>query len=384
MTKVVFWISALYIGYTYIGYPLLIRIWAGLFPRKVHKSPFDAYPFVSVIIAARNEESNIGRRIENLLVQDYPSEMFEIVVISDGSTDSTSAIVQSLIDGLEAGKTGTVRLKLLTHDINRGKPAALNAGLEAARGDFIVFTDSRQEFEPGAIRELVDNFSDPDVGAVTGELVFRDNTETTIKAEMGLYWNLEKWIRRTESRIHSVAGATGAIYAVRRELISPLPESTILDDVLVPMRAVLKGYRTVFESRAVAWDQVSRDLSQEKGRKVRTLLGNYQLMQIMPDLLSPRRNPIFLQFVSHKFLRLLVPFFFITMIISAAASGGAGYDFFLAACLLFLALPLFERFLGHVPPVARLISVSKTFTSLNYFAFLAFLAFIRPGDKDIW
>lgn len=384
MTKLIFWISAIYIAYTYAGYPLIIYLWAKLFPRRVRKSPLDEYPPISIIISARNEETNIRRRIENLLAQDYPQEMVEIIVISDGSTDSTEDIVKSLIEEMKSDGRGSDRLILITHEVNSGKPTALNAGMEIARGDFIVFTDARQEFEPGAVRELIDNFSDPDVGTVTGELVFHDTTDTTIKAEMGLYWNLEKWIRKTESQIHSVAGATGAIYAVRKELAAPIPAITILDDVLIPMRGVSRGYRTVFEKRAVAWDHVSRDLAHEKSRKVRTLLGNYQLLQIMPELLSPRKNPIFFQFVSHKFLRLLVPFFFFSMLLSAAATGDAGYILFFAACIVFLATPLLEKYLGGSPAVKKLASISKTFSSLNYFAFLAFLTFIRPGEKEVW
>ncbi len=421
MIIAVFWISLLFILYTYAGYPALLYLWSILFPRSVRKTRQDSVPFVSVIIAARNEEGNIARRIENLFEQDYPEDRMEIIIVSDGSTDSTDSIVRARAGGdvqtaafgpaapddlqakIDPGAPGILRatgnrggpegrsfaipepfLRLITLGRNVGKPGALNAGIEAARGDHIVFADARQQFEPDAISRLVENFSDPEVGAVSGELVFREDSDTTIRTEMGLYWNLEKWIRKTESRIHSVAGATGAIYAVRKDLAVVLPEKVILDDVMTPMMVVMKGYRTIFESGAIAWDTVSRDLAQEKRRKVRTLFGNYQLLRLMPGLLSPRKNPIFLQFFSHKVMRLFVPFFFVFTMVSSLLAGSAGYTLFFAAALAAVLLPLFEKPLAGIPLMGKACSISRTFTSLNYFAFLAFLVLVRPGRKEIW
>ncbi|HSG27565.1 MAG TPA: glycosyltransferase family 2 protein [Candidatus Krumholzibacterium sp.] len=381
VAKMIFWISVAYMAYTYLGYPVILNVLASLFPRKIHRKRPDDPPFVSIVIAAKNEASNIGRRIEDLLRQDYPADRMEIIVVSDGPNDGTDVI----LDGY-AGRTipGGPVIRHLRQQKSRGKPAALNAGIESAKGEFIVFTDSRQQFEPDAVMRLIEDFNDPAVGAVSGELFVREDSETTIKAEMGLYWNLEKWIRRTESRIHSVAGATGAIYAVRRSLADPLPEETILDDVLVPMRAVLRGYRTVFETRAVAWDVVSKDLTQEKRRKVRTLLGNYQLLRLMPDLLSPRKNPILFQFLSHKILRLFVPIFFIAAMISAPLTGDGVYIFFFFVSIAVLLSPLAGDRLGKVPVAGKIVSVSRTFTSLNWFALLAFIEFVSPGEKDVW
>jgi len=385
--KAVFWISALFILYTYAGYPLLIFIWSKVFPRRVARRDLEPAPLVSIVIAARNEEDEIRGRILNLFEQEWPEDKLEIIVVSDGSKDATNEIVTRLAleddVALEGGALGKPRLRLIAHDVNRGKPAALNAGLSEASGEFVVFTDARQRFEPDAVRRLVSNFADPSVGAVSGELLFREDSETDIKAEMGLYWNYEKWIRRTESAVHSAAGATGAIYAARRALVTPIPEETILDDVLIPMRCVMKGMRTVFDTRALAWDRVSRNLAAEKRRKVRTLLGNYQLVRLAPSLLDPRRNPIFLQFVSHKLFRLLVPFFFVLMMLSALLSGGAYTALFLVI-LAGMALPLLEGVLGGVPGFRALAALSRTFVSLNWFALLAFLLFIRPGERRIW
>jgi len=150
------------------------------------------------------------------------------------------------------------------------------------------------------------------------------------------------------------------------------------------MRAILKGYRTVFKSRAIAYDTVSKDLAQEKRRKVRTLLGNYQLIQMMPELLTPGKNPIFFQFISHKFMRLLVPFFLILMSLSAIMTGEGPYIIFFLTTVALAAFPLFEKRFSSVPMAGKIASVSRAFFSLNYFALLAFLKFIRPGKEDIW
>ncbi|MCU0638794.1 MAG: glycosyltransferase family 2 protein [Candidatus Krumholzibacteria bacterium] len=381
MIRAAFWVSFLFIVYTYAGYPALLHCWSFLLPRRVRKKPLEPAPLVSVVIAARNEERNIARRIENLFNQDYPGDRMEIIIISDGSTDATDSIVASLVEG--RGRAAPA-LRHIALEGNRGKPGALNAGVAAAAGEYIVFADARQQFEPDAISRLLENFGDPDVGAVSGELVFHEDSETAIRTDMGLYWNLEKWIRKAESRIHSTAGATGAIYAARKELLSPLPPKVILDDVMIPMRIVLRGYRTVFESGAIAWDTVSVDHTQEKRRKVRTLFGNYQLVHLMPGLLSPRKNPIFLQFLSHKIFRLFVPFFFVLMMASALAAGSAAYTLFFAAAMAAVLLPLIEKPLARIPLMRKASSFSRTFTSLNYFAFLAFLVLVKPGRKEIW
>jgi poly-beta-1,6-N-acetyl-D-glucosamine synthase len=386
MSGAIFWICALVVLYTHAGYPLLLLVWARLFPRRVRKGPLVPEPTVSVIVAARNEERTIGERIENLLSQDYPQELVEIMIVSDGSTDDTNTIVERY--ALHAARAGTdaeapPRVKLITHEANHGKPTALNAGLAEATGEIVVFTDARQRFEENAIRELVMNFSDPGVGAVSGRLEFREDTDSKILVEMGIYWNLERWIRRTESRIHSVVGATGAIYAVRRDLVRPIPPETILDDVLIPMRVVMEGKRTVYDWHAVAHDIPSKDLSAEKRRKIRTLVGNYQLFSLMPELLSPRRNPVFLQFVTHKLLRLFVPFFFIAFML-AAVFAGTWHRTVFAVTLLLLVLPLLEPWIGRVPALRRLAAISRTFVSLNWFAVLAFVRYIRPGKEKIW
>ena len=188
--------------------------------------------------------------------------------------------------------------------VHRGKAEALNSGVARATGEVVVFADARQRFEKDAVRELVANFADTSVGAVSGELVLQEEQTNAV----GAYWRYEKRLRAMESDIHSVPGATGAIYAIRRELFAPLSPGTILDDVVIPMRIVLAGKRVIFDPAARAYEVTSQSTESEYERKARTLAGNYQLFAQMPELLAPWRNPIFVQMVSHKLGRLLVPY----------------------------------------------------------------------------
>ena len=308
--EILFWSSAFVIAYVYAGYPLLLAAWARLRPRPVRKTPFaNAWPSISIIVAARNEEARLPRRVENLLGLEYEGPR-EIIVVSDGSTDATRLAL--------APYAAQVRLIEVAAG---GKPRALNAGVAAATGEILVFADARQQFAPGTLRALAVNFTEPEVGGVTGELVLDCESgpaASTIGEGVGAYWQYEKWLRRHESAVFSTLGATGAIYALRRQLWRPLPSDTLLDDVLAPMRAVLDGWRIVFEEEAVAFDRTAPDASAEARRKRRTLAGNYQILAQEPRLLLPIVNPVWLQYVSHKVGRLLVPWALIAMLGSSA------------------------------------------------------------------
>jgi cellulose synthase/poly-beta-1,6-N-acetylglucosamine synthase-like glycosyltransferase len=358
-----------------------------LFPRKVNKELPSPLPAVSVIIAARNEEKTIGGRIENLLKQNYPKDKIEIIIVSDGSTDATNEIVGRYVAGLGAeassDQEGSESLKLLALSENRGKPHALNLGMKEAKGDFVVFADARQQFKPDTLRELIGNFSDQEVGCVSGELVFYEDSDSSIKAEMGAYWDYEKWIRKKEAAVASVAGATGAIYAIRKKLYRAIPDDTLLDDVLIPMNIVLSGYRTIFDAKAIAYDIVSKDMAQEKNRKIRTLAGNWQLITRYRALWSPFANPIFLQFISHKVFRLLVPFFYVALTFSGLFTAGIIYKLVFIGCVGMLILPLMDRALKPIPVLGQISTMARAFVSLNYFAMLAFFYFFT-GRKDMW
>jgi biofilm PGA synthesis N-glycosyltransferase PgaC len=300
--EALFWGSAAIIGYVYAGYPMLLAAWSRIAARPWRKKASGhaaGWPAISIVIAARNEAERLRTRVANLLELTYPGSR-EIIIVSDGSTDGTPEALAAFGDA--------VRLIQVPAG---GKPLALNAGVAAATGEILIFGDARQRFSPDTLVALVSNFEDPVVGGVTGELILdceqEDGSTSTIGEGVGLYWKYEKWLRRQESAIWSTLGATGAIYALRKSLWEPLPAETLLDDVLAPMRAVLGGHRIVFEERAVAFDKTSPDAAAESRRKTRTLAGNYQILAQEPRLLLPFTNPVWIQYLSHKVGRLLVP-----------------------------------------------------------------------------
>jgi cellulose synthase/poly-beta-1,6-N-acetylglucosamine synthase-like glycosyltransferase len=243
----------------------------------------------------------------NCLNLDYPPEKLQIIVSLDAPTDGTEIMMR------EYASKG---VEVVSCAARRGKASAVNRGMAQATGEIVIFADARQLFDTRAIRELVANFADNSVGAVSGELVLLDAECREASDGVGLYWRYEKKLRSMESDVHSVPGTTGAIYAIRRSLFEPLPEKTVLDDVMIPMRIVLKGRRALFEPAARAYDTVSASPEVEYEKKVRTLMGNYELIVEMPALLLPWRNPIFVQFFSHKVGRLLIPYCLVGVLIS--------------------------------------------------------------------
>jgi poly-beta-1,6-N-acetyl-D-glucosamine synthase len=318
--EALFWSALALVLYVYIGYPALLAAWARLAPKPVRRSPVT--PAISIIVAARNEASVLKSRIDNLLVADYPAHLRQIIVVSDGSTDTTAEVLN--------GYRGLVDSVFLPPG---GKALALNMGVEAARHDVLVFTDARQTFAPDALRALVAPLADPKVGGVSGELLLDCESgagESTIGEGVGAYWRYEKWLRRQESLVGSIVGSTGAIHALRRELWRPLPADTILDDVLAPMQAVLSGARVIFEGSARAYDRVASVATAEFRRKTRTLAGNFQILRLQPRLLVPFVNPVWLQFVSHKLGRLVVPYALCALLASSAALAAAHWVYFAA------------------------------------------------------
>lgn len=369
--KVVFWLSVGLIAGTYAGYPAWLYFRARFHPKPVHPAPIT--PQVSIVMAVHDGAKYLVRKLQNLSELDYPKNHIETIVVSDGSTDETASLLAA-----------QVREKLQTFVLNehRGKAVALNHGIRAANGTILFFTDVRQMVEPDALRNIVSNFADPQVGCVSGELFFGKGTTSASSDGMGLYWNIEKKIRYWEAQTSSSVGVTGAIYATRRDLTPEIPEGTILDDVYVPLKIASQGARVIFEPRAAAWDETPDQMEREFRRKVRTLVGNYQMMRIAPWILS-RKNPLRFEFVCHKLLRLVVPFALVAAFITSMFLQGAFYrvafDAQVALCLLAGLASLRPR-LGII---SRIANVSLAFLVLNAAAAVAFFYFVS-GKKRVW
>lgn len=310
--KIIFWISLTLILYVYAVYPVLIHV-LSIFYKKPASRHYP-FPIVSVIVAAYNEEKYIARKIESLRSLEYPENRLEILIGSDGSTDKTDEIVLACNDE---------RVRFFRQPERKGKPSMLNMLIKEAKGEIVVFTDARQQLDSHAADELVKNFSDPKVGTVSGELLYVDEKGHAPHAGIGLYWEYEKWIRKSESRMGSMLGATGALYAARRELVPTLPEDLILDDVYIPLKIVEKGFRAIFDKKAKVYDVAFNNPREEFARKVRTLAGNFQLFFYLRELFNPLRGKISWQFFSHKFLRLTVSFLLPVLFFSNLALAGA-------------------------------------------------------------
>jgi cellulose synthase/poly-beta-1,6-N-acetylglucosamine synthase-like glycosyltransferase len=253
--------------------------------------------------------------------------------------------------------------------------------VKLATGDILVFLDARQTIDANAVSELVACFADPEVGAASGELLLETAPGLGSANALGIYWKIEKVVRKLESSSGSVVGVTGAIYAIRREYFSPIPRGTILDDVFVPMNVARTGKRVVFQPSAIARDQLFSEKGKEFSRKVRTLTGNYQLLKLAPWLLSPA-NPLLFRFVSHKLLRLLVPLLLILMLAASAMSREPFYRAIFWLQILFYVLAVF----GAFSPSSRRfkpIAIANTFVMLNAAAALAFYNFV-VGRNRVW
>ncbi len=369
--KSLFWLAAATVAYTYVGYLLLLAVLARLRPRPVHCTPF--LPTVSILVAAHNEAANLPAKLANLAQLDYPRGQLQIIVVSDGSSDATESILLEHA----AGNPGTLHSILLAKP--GGKAAALNRAVSEAWGDLLVFMDCRQSIEPDALVQLTACFADPTTGAVSGELLLEASPGTASDA-VGIYWKIEKAVRKLESRTGSVVGVTGALYAIRRELFVPLPPGTLLDDVWVPMHVARAGYRVLFQPLAIARDRIFSASGKEFSRKVRTLTGNYQLLRLAPWLLSPR-NPLLFRLISHKLLRLAVPFLLLLMLAVSSAIPGMFYKALFLGQLIFYGLAA----LGTLLPTSRRVkpvAIAATFTMLNLAAALALWKFAR--GRKVW
>ena len=368
--KLLFWLSVFVILYAYLFYPAWLLLRTKIKPKPVNAEPI--FLRVSIVMAVRNGEEYLEQKLQNLGQLDYPADLVEIVVVSDGSTDRTNEILRS-------SRHSNLRSILLPEHV--GKAEALNHAIEICGGDVVLFMDVRQRVAIDSVRRLVENFADARVGCVSGELVLSDGEESTQRG-VGSYWKIEKSIRQWESASGSTVGATGAIYAVRRSLVPRLPAGLILDDVFIPMEIARRGMRVIFEPRAVAWDSLPEHPQQEFRRKVRTLFGNYQLLRFCPWLLSGK-NPIRFEFISHKLCRLAVPFALIAAVVASLFLPGTMYRLPLVAALSIGMLGVLAFLRLPLGAVSRVTDLALAFVLLNTAAVVAFFYF-AVGKKQVW
>lgn len=373
IAELAFWASSLLVVHAFAGYPAWVMLLARIRPAPIARG--EQQPAITAVVSVYNGAEEIKARLDNLFALDYPADRLRVLVVCDGCSDDTADRCRAYPES---------RLRVVELAERRGKAAALAAAVAEADTPLLLLTDLRQQLQADALARLVACLADPEVGAVGGVLKFVD-PDTGFARSVDAYWRYETAIRHAESRSGSTVGVSGALYAMRRDLNLALPDGTVLDDVLTPMQVVRAGKRVVLEPGAVALDRATERPEQEQARKLRTLAGNYQLLQLAPWLASPAANPIWFRFVSHKLLRLLAPWLMLVMLVTAAMLASRHVVYMLALIAL-LGLPVLTLAGRLLPAVANWLPLrlATAFCYLNLYSAQALWVFLRQRRLHLW
>jgi cellulose synthase/poly-beta-1,6-N-acetylglucosamine synthase-like glycosyltransferase len=363
--------SACWSLWTLALYPLWLALRARLRPYPT-RADAALVPAVTAVIPVRNGARFLAAKLDSVLNADYPPDRLAIYVLSDASEDATDTIALDYA----ARYPGRVRFRRLPRG---GKAAALNAAVPELDSELLLLTDVRQPIEAGCVRRLAAHFADARVGVVSGNLKIHSGTSSG-EAYVGLYWRYESWIRANLGATGSLLGATGPIYMLRRALFRPLPAGCLLDDMWLPMQAVLRGYRSVWERDAVAWDYPTT-LDTEFARKVRTQAGLFQLLWQLPGVLAPGRTLV--PFVSLKLGRLLLPEVLLTTLAASVFLRGPLAGLLWIGQALFYALAALDFVLAESHPLKRFTAPVRAFVVLLSAALCALAIFFVPPER-LW
>jgi len=373
--ETVFWLSVVALFYTYAGYPLLLALVSALKPRKVRRGEFE--PTVTIIITAYNEERDLAAKLENTLALDYPRELLEIIVASDCSSDGTDEIAREF-----AGRG----VKLLRQSMRLGKTAAQNAAVEQAHGEILLFSDATSLYQPDAVRAIMPSFADATVGCVAGRLEYVDGSNSRVGRGARSYWSYETFLKRHESRVGSLIGASGCLYAVRRSAYVPLYHEAC-SDFIIATKMVEQGLRAVYEPNAVCTEQTNRQSDKELKMRVRIIAQTFTDLWRHRALLNPVRGGFYgVQLLSHKVMRYLVPFFLMGLFVSSAVLAPASLFFRLmfAAQIACYACPALAWMLDRVGIRSRLLAFPQYFMLANLASLIGCYKFLRGQRYASW
>jgi cellulose synthase/poly-beta-1,6-N-acetylglucosamine synthase-like glycosyltransferase len=375
MPVVILWGALGALVYVYVGYPALVWLLATLRPRPVRRAPIT--PRTSFICTVYNEEAVIGEKLRNTLAFDYPVDQLEILIASDGSTDRTDEIVRAEQDP---------RVRLLRVEGRVGKTATQNEAVRAATGEILVFSDATTMYRPDAVGRIVRNFADPDVGLATGSVVYGTEVDTSVDQGRAAYWNYESFLRTQESTFHSVMGAAGCFYAMRKPLYNFLG-AELISDVAQAVKTVQKGYRAVVDDSAVCYEPAeSSSIPEEIRRRARVIARSLRSTWMMRDFFNPLRHPWFcLLLFSHRILRWAVPFIlFVVFVANACLLDNRLYRWLFLAQLAFYGLALLGWLLERSGRKAKLLMVPFYFCVVNASPVLGVWSLLRGEKKVTW
>lgn len=359
--------------YHYLAYPFAVILGSRLMAIGAHSADYE--PSVTFVIAAYNEEKVIREKLVNTLALDYPREKLEIIVVADGSSDMTPAIVTEF-----AGRN----VICLFDPERRGKSHALNRAVAASRGEIAVLSDANNEFSRDALRWLVRALSRPLAGGVSGAKRIIENRDRAASLGDSLYWRYESMIKLAESRLGGTVAADGEIFAMRRALYRPIPPEVINDDAFLTMAVVLRGYKVFYEPRAMATEEASISIAEDFRVKVRMVAGGYQFLA-MHWLALAGTGWFAFKFASHKILRWLMPLFLIVLLlISVLRSGELPYALLLMAQALFYGLAALGALVPAARQASKLVYVPFYFTTMNLAAFAGLVKFLRGRQGVLW
>jgi cellulose synthase/poly-beta-1,6-N-acetylglucosamine synthase-like glycosyltransferase len=373
----VLWTCAALIVFGYAVYPILVWALSRWLVSSVVPPAMEPtkWPSVSLLIAAHNEEDVIEERIQNALAMDYPRDRFKIVIALDGCDDRTPAILRRY-EGEE--------VRLFDYPQRRGKSAVLNAAFNELQGEIILLSDANTEIDPQAARRLVRWFRHPQVGVVCGRLVLTDpHTGRNVDS---LYWKYETFLKRCEGRLGALLGANGAIYAIRKDLFQPIPNQTIIDDLVIPLLAKLRsGCSIIYDPSAVAREETPASVRSEFRRRARIGAGGFQSIKLLWKLLDPRRGWVAFAFLSHKVLRWLCPFFMIGVLASNLLL--LGIPFYRLVLMCQVAFYLVSVLAAFLPPSIKFLKplrLATMFTSMNLALFVGFWRWLLCVQNGTW
>jgi cellulose synthase/poly-beta-1,6-N-acetylglucosamine synthase-like glycosyltransferase len=373
--ETVFWAMVAVVLYAYVGYSLTILLLARFIHHAIRRAPIE--PRVTYLITAYNEEKNVRAKLEQVLSLDYPHDRLEVIVASDASTDGTDDVVRQFADR---------GVRLVRVEGRAGKTETQNRAVREATGEIIIFSDATTVYEKSALRNIVRNYADPTVGAVSGRYEYRNPTGAPIGFGSILFWKYENLIKILQTRIGTITGCCGCIYSVRRELYQPLP-AEIISDLVEPLKILEKGYRIVFEPDAMAFEETTENTSEEFSMRVRVVTRGMRGLWYMRTLFNPfRYGFVSFQLFSHKVLRWLIPVFLPVLFVSNVWLLGSSwfYDAMFGLQLAFYGVALLGLLAERANITFKMLTVPLYFVTVNAAAIVALYRVWKGHKAQTW